>query len=78
MLGTDPYASIQVITSGCNDPADDGKTESYSVGSQRGLLVPRPGATRWSIAASGAIAGTTTYSESLLTWTFTWALNPSE
>jgi hypothetical protein len=78
MLGTDPYASIQVVTSGCNDPADDGKTEAYSVGSHRGLLVPRPGAARPAVQASGAIAGTTTFSESLLTYTFTWALSPSQ
>ncbi|HEY7453520.1 MAG TPA: hypothetical protein VH683_03070 [Thermoleophilaceae bacterium] len=78
-LATDPYASIQVITSGCTDPADDGKVEAYSVGSQSGLLVPRPGDTRSAVQASGAIAGTTTYnSQGVLTHTFTWALNPSQ
>jgi hypothetical protein len=79
MLATDPYASIQVITSGCTDPADDNKTEAYAVGSHSALLVPRPGATRLSVQASGAIAGTTTYnSQGVLTHTFTWALNPSQ
>jgi hypothetical protein len=78
MLSTDPYASIQVITSGCTDPADDGKTEAYSVGSHSALLVPRPGGTRPAVQAGGAIAGTTSYSQNVLTHTFTWALNPSE
>jgi hypothetical protein len=78
VLSADPTASIEVTTSGCSDPKDNGKTESYMVGNQRGLQVPRPGTARPAVQPAGSITGTTTYSEDILTHTFTWALNPSE
>lgn len=73
-----PTASIPTITSGCDDSANNGKAGSFPLYGQRVLVVPKTGQANLPVQAGGAIAGDLTYSEGPQTWTFHWALNPSE
>lgn len=69
-------AKVTVTSSGCTDPADDGKTSEIPIYGFRPLLIPKAGTANPVGTKEKVLAGTTSYSEGIQQYEFTWDLRP--